>query len=139
MIQEIKIKSRWYSYLLFMVLCIICVVAGGYGGAFLAAGNIVNNWVTSQAAYARSHTEILKLLRGGQHDAALERLEQQLDKDIVSLSPAYYDKFRITERTQADVNSSLRQVKAYRRAYPRPSRGRAIDRDVEQTLSSIKD
>ena len=122
-----------------MLLCIICVIAGGYGGAFLAAGSIVNNWITSQVAYTRSHIKILKLLRNEQRDAALEQLEQQLDKDIVSLSPAYYDKFRITKRTQADVNMSLQQAKTYRQAYPRPSRGRAIDRDVTKTLSSIKD
>ena len=139
MSQEIKIKSRWFSYLVFMFLCVICVLVGGYGGAFLAAGNIVNNWIISQTSSTRSHIEILKLLRNGEQDTALEQLEARLDKDIVSLSPEYYDEFRITEQTRARIETALHQAKEYRQSYPRPSQGRAIDKDVEKTLSSVED
>ena len=115
----------------------ILVVAGGYGGAFLAAGSIVNNWVNSQTHATQSHIEILQLLRAGNNETALEQLENELDKDIVSLSPDYYEEFRLKEYTRDRVTAALQQAKEYRKANPRPSQGRAIDQDVEKTLSSV--
>ena len=92
---------------------------------------ILKDSENSQARYTGAHMEILRLLRKGDKDSALERLEQQLDKDIVSLSPDYYDEFRISERTKKGIDTVLRQARQYCRraragtAPPRPRPWRA--------------
>lgn len=127
-------RSRWFSFFIFAILCVIGIVAGGYIGARLASTAVVNNWVGSQADYTQSHVLILRQLRRGEIDTVMEQLESQLDKDIVSLHPDYYDDFDITDRTRARVDAALEQARQYREAFPREKRGRAIERDVEDAL-----
>jgi len=127
-------RSRWFSFLIFATLYVIGVVAGGYIGARLASAAVVNNWVGSQTDYTQSHVLILRQLRRGEIDAAIEQLESQLDEDIVSLHPDYYEDFDIADRTRARVDTALEQARQYRQAFPREKRGRAIERDVEDAL-----
>ncbi len=129
-----KSRFRWYIFLAFAVLGVACLVAGGYIGARLASRAIVDNWVNSQTHYTQSHILILNRLRKGETDTAIEQLEAQLDRDIVSLSPDYYEDFNISDNTRARVDAALEQAREYRQAFPRQKRGLAIEKDVEKTL-----
>ncbi len=131
-----KTRSRWYTFLIFSLFCSISLIAGGYIGARLASSAIVDNWVNSQTHYAQSHVLILEQLRKGETGAVIEQLEAQLDKDIVSLSPDYYEDFSISDQTRARIEAVLEQVREYRREYPRENRGTAIERDVKKTLDA---
>ncbi|MEX2525009.1 MAG: hypothetical protein WD750_08630 [Gammaproteobacteria bacterium] len=131
-----KTRARWYTFLVFALFCVLSLIAGGYIGAHLASSAIVNNWVNSQTHYAQSHVLILGQLRNSETAAAIEQLEAQLDRDIVSLSPDYYEEFRVSDNTRARIEAVLDQVRQYRRSYPREKRGTAIEQDVERTLET---
>lgn len=129
-----KNRFRWYPFLLFALLCVASLLSGGVIGARLGAGAIMDNWLTSQSNYALSHLLILRQMRNGDDEAALNRLEAQLDRDIVSLLPDYYGDARVSERARARAAAVLEQARDYRDEYPRPAQGRAIDRDVQRAL-----
>lgn len=129
-----KTRTRWYTFLIFSLICGISLIAGGYIGAHLAASAIVNNWVNSQTHYTQSHVLILNQLRSGETAAAIEQLEAQLDRDIVSLSPDYYEDFSVTDQTRARIEAALEQARQYRQDHPRENTGMAIERDVKKTL-----
>lgn len=128
-------RSRWFSFLLFALLCATSLLAGGVVGARIGAGAILDNWLTTRTNSTLSHLLILRQMRNGDDEAALNRLEAQLDRDIVSLLPDFYGGTRVSERARARAAAALEQAREYRDEYPRPPAGRAIDRDVQRALS----
>lgn len=133
-----KKLSTWLGVLLFIVGCIVGAVAGGMVSSRLIGNTIVDNWVNNQTSYAQSHVLVLRQLRTGENEAALEMLEDQLDRDIVSLLPNRYEEFRITERTQARVEQALQAAKNYRQEFPREKTGKLIEQDVERAFSIVE-
>ena len=128
-------RSVWYPYLLSAFTGVVCLVAGGYLGLHLGSSTIVNNWVNSQANYAQSHILILRQLRSGDDDSALEQLESQLDRDIVSLLPDFHGNYRLTDATRSRINAILVQARQYRDEFPRQASGKAIENDVHHALA----
>ena len=133
-----KQLSTWLGVLLFIVGCIVGAVAGGMVSSRLIGNTIVDNWVNNQTSYAQSHVLVLRQLRTGESAAAVEMLEDQLDRDIVSLLPNRYADFRITERTRARVEQALQAAKEYRQEYPREKTGKIIEQDVERAFSIVE-
>lgn len=129
-------QSGWYPYLLSAFTGVVCLVAGGYVGLHLGASAIINNWVNNQASYAQSHILILRQLRSGDDDSALEQLESQLDRDIVSLLPDYHGNYRLTDVTHSRISAVLREARQYRDEFPREARGEAVGDDVQHALSA---
>lgn len=129
-------RSRWYPYLLCACVGVLCLITGGYVGMHLASSAIVNNWVNSQASYAQSHIIILRQLRSGDDDSAVEQLESQLDRDIVSLLPDFHGNYRLTDVTRTRINAILRQARQYRDEFPRKTQGEAIEDDVRHALAA---
>jgi hypothetical protein len=117
------------------VVGVVCLIAGGYLGARLGASAIINNWVNSQAGYAQSHILILRQLRNGDDDSAVEQLESQLDRDIVSLLPEFHGNYRLTDATRSRINAVLGQARQYRDDFPRQTSGKAIEDDVRHALA----
>ena len=130
-------KSKLYAFLIFLAGSLVGVIVGGYGGSYLAASAVINNWVNSQTKDGRAETDILRQLRTGQHEQAIEMLESELDRDIVSLLPEYYEKFRIQGLTLTSINETLLHAKQYRLEYPRQLKGMLIDQDVTRAFTLV--
>jgi len=130
--SEQRLSPR-FSRVLLAALWAVSLIASGGIGAYLASGAVVDRWVDSQASYTQSHMLILRQLRNGDDDAALALLEAQLNRDILSLLPDYYGNDRVTARTRARADATLRQARLYREEYPRPAGDAAVD--VRRTLS----
>ena len=130
-------KSTLYTLLIFMAGGLLGIVFGGYGGSYLAASAVINNWINSQTKDGNAQIAILINMRGGNNEQALELVEAELDKDIVSLLPEYYEKFNITDQLVTAINTTLKNAKDYRMQFPRESKGRLIDTDVNRALSLV--
>ncbi len=130
-------ESKLYAFLIFLAGSLVGVIVGGYGGSYLAASAVINNWVNSQTKDGRAEVDILRQLRTGQQEQAIEMLESELDRDIVSLLPEYYEKFRIQGLTLTSINETLLQAKHYRLEYPRQSKGMLIDHDVTRAFTLV--
>ena len=130
-------KSTLYAILIFMAGCLIGMVFGGYGGSYLSANAVINNWINSQTKDGNAQVAILINMRDGKNEQALELLEAELDKDIITLLPEYYEKFKITDQIVIAINTTLKNAKNYRMQFPRESKGRLIDKDVARALSLV--
>ncbi len=130
-------NSKLYAFLIFLAGSLIGVIVGGYGGSYLAASAVINNWVNSQTKDGRAEVDILRQLRADEQENAIEILESELDKDIVSLLPEYHEKFRIQDLTLTSINETLLYAKRYRTEYPRESQGKLIDQDVARALALV--
>lgn len=133
-----KQMSRWFGALLFIVGCIVGAVGGSMVAFYAVGSTIVDNWVNNQTSYAQSHVLALRQLRAGETEEVRNMLEEQLDKDIVSLLPNRYEEFRITDRTQARVKQTLQAAKDYREEFPREKTGKIIEKEVEQAFSLVE-
>lgn len=129
-------RSRWFLYLLCAGLCVISLLLGGYIGAHLGSSAMINNWVTSQSNYAQTHILILRQMRGGDDDAALEQLEGQLDRDIISLLPDFHGDYWLSDETRTRLEAVLRQARQYRDEFPRQTQGgEAMEEDLRRALT----
>jgi len=133
-----KQMSRWFGVLLFIVGCIVGAVGGSMVAFYAVGSTIVDNWVNNQTSYTQSHVLALRQLRAGETEDVRNMLEEQLNKDIVSLLPNRYEEFRITDRTQARVKQTIQAAKDYREEFPREKTGKIIEKEVEQAFSLVE-
>ena len=106
-------------------------VSGWYGGFEMTTAHYGNEWLYEQARDVESRVAVLRALRSGHTEAASERLEAELDDDLISIRPDQ----RIGQRTVDEINRAIAQAKAYRTDFPHTSSRAQIDKMVEEVLA----
>ncbi len=108
-----------YIVISFFVGGLVGFVAGGYISFELTTTRFGNKWLDEQANDISSRITILKNVREGRHEEAVEVMERQLEDDLISIEPDH----RIKEGTLSAINGAIQNAKDYRTQYPRtPSR-----------------
>lgn len=105
--------------------------AGWYGGFEMTSTHYGNEWLYEQARDVESRISVLRALRSGQRGVAADRLEAELDDDLVGIRPDP----RIGRRTVDEINKAIAEVRAYRSEYPYTASRPQIGRMVEEVLS----
>jgi hypothetical protein len=117
--------------LAFLVGGIVGLAIGGYVGMHLMVSYFGNNWLHEQADDVQSRIVILKHVRAGQKNQAVELLEAQLDDDLISIEPDKY----INDQTISEINEAIREAKEYRATNPRKSNRPHVDQMVTNVFS----
>lgn len=110
---------------------VVGFAAGWYGGFEMTAAHYGNEWLYEQARDVESRIAVLRELRSGRSTAAAERLEADLDDDLIAIRPDP----RIGRRTVDEINKAIAEVRAYRSEYPYTSSRPQIARMVEEVLA----
>lgn len=79
------------------------IYAGGDIGFELTTTRFGNEWLNEQANDISSRITILKNVREGRHEEALEVMERQLEDDLISIEPDH----RIKELTLSAIRNYL--------------------------------
>ena len=109
---------------------LVGIVAGGYIGFHLTTANFGNEWLYEQSNDISSRTTILRNIREGRHEDAVEMMERQLEDDLISIEPDH----RIKERTLSAINSAIQSAKEYRTQYPRTPSRPSIEKMAEDVF-----
>ena len=91
---------------------------GGYGGYRAGKALILNEVLRRDAWDIRTRVAILRQLRTGQRDKAIEAIETGLDDVLIMLDPdtPFED---LKAETRGDLKNAIDQAKTYRTEYPR--------------------
>ena len=73
---------------------------------------------------------ILKNVREGRHEEAVEVMERHLEDDLISIEPDH----RIKEGTLSAINGAIQNAKDYRTQYPRTPSRPSIEKMVEDVF-----
>ncbi|MDB6170784.1 MAG: hypothetical protein JWL59_95 [Chthoniobacteraceae bacterium] len=90
--------------------------------------------LTFTASASTRSTLLLKLLRTGEHDRAVNILENYLDGDLIGLGPAYHGVSR-EQREAAWAAEAIEMARVYRAAHPHDASNPLINQAVAATLS----
>jgi hypothetical protein len=123
------------SALLLILGAVVGVAAGGYGAWRYASAAVLNQCLYADARQVQTAVAALKLLRAGDRPLALEALEAGVDDTLVTFDAAYAG---LQERTVAELDRALIEVKTYRSANPRKSSRPHVDAMVGNLLSRQK-
>src|SRR5215213_8870505 len=106
--------------LLLIVGVLVGVAAGGYGGIRYGSGLMLNDCMHQAARDVERLVAMLKHVRAGQRDQALELVEAWMDDALILFDPAqpYHG---LQPKTVAEMNKALQDAKEYRAAHPRKS------------------
>lgn len=115
-----------------LVSFLVGAVAGGIGGWYFGMHSYLNAWVQEQAGDVNGNVVVLRNLREGKTDAAMEFVESRLDDDLVVLVP---EDVELREHVREEMHSALRTAKQYRTDYPRTSSRSGVDEMVKNALS----
>jgi hypothetical protein len=129
-----KARKAFSITAILLVGAIIGGLAGSYGTAYITS-YLYGGSVELQAAVAiNQNVWVLKRLREGKIEEAIERLELELDGNLITLSAD----MPIDEQWQESVDRSLAFVNEYRSIYPRSTQNPEIDSAVANALSKAK-
>ena len=119
-----------YIVISFFVGGLVGFVAGGYISFELTTTRFGNEWLNEQANDISSRITILKNVREGRHEEAVEVMERQLEDDLISIEPDH----RIKELTLSAINGAIQNAKDYRTQYPRTPSRPSIEKMVEDVF-----
>jgi hypothetical protein len=124
--MEKKMKSLLVFALVFFVGAIVGLVIGGYGGARYGMSFILNECLYRDAGGVQSQVVILKHLRAGEIDQAIEVLEAHLDDDLIIFDPEepYTD---ISDQAISEIDKAIQETREYRATNPRKSNRPHVD------------
>lgn len=130
-------SKKWLALLIFCAL-VLGGIGGGIAGVYVAAKlegeSRLVGLMNRYAAETKVGIVLLRRIRDGRVDEALNILEMELDANIVTLSsvkPAQY------ENGGDIVNGALKAAKGYRTQHPWSSGNPDMDKAVAQALSQI--
>jgi hypothetical protein len=129
--MESKRKLIFSLALAFLAGGVVGLAIGGYVGMNLMVSYFGNNWLHEQTDDVLSRIVILKHVRSGQKNQAVELLEAQLDDDLISIE---LDKY-INDQTISEINEAIREAKEYRAENPRKSNRPHVDQMVTNVFS----
>ena len=129
-----KVRKVFSITAIFLAGVIIGGVAGAYGVAHYTS-LFLSGDVESRAAVAiKQNIWVLKRLREGKVEQALELLEIDLDGNLITFSAD----MPIAKQWQESVGRSLVFAKEYRSQYPRSTQNHEIDATVASVLSKVE-
>jgi hypothetical protein len=121
--------------LLFAAGCVIGAAAGGYAGFTRGRAIILNEALCRDAREVGSRISILRQLRDGAQERAVESLETGLNDLLIVFDPdTPYP--GLESRTTAALKNAIDQAREYRAAYPRPADGRDFRDKMVRNLFS---
>jgi len=132
-------NTKSWSGLIFGGLMIIIAgfLIGGYGGSQLTATFLVEQNLNKDTRDVQAQVKALQHLRSGETHLALELLESRLDNDLILFAPKEpYD--WVSDQTQASMQNTIKQAKAYRQQYPRKSKRRSTDDMVNNLFDKVQ-
>ena len=105
---------------IFLIGCAVGVAIGGYGGFRFGMGFILNTSLAKDAREVESRISILRHLRTGEQDVAVNQLENGLNDMLILFDPhtPYPD---LKQQTVVALREAIDKAKEYRSAYPRPA------------------
>ncbi|MEW6685318.1 MAG: hypothetical protein AB1393_03820 [Candidatus Edwardsbacteria bacterium] len=119
--------------LAFLVGTVVGLAIGGYGGFHFGACFILDQCLSKDARNIQSHVVMLRHLRTGKMDQAIELLEVHLDDELIIFDPEKpYP--RLSRQTTFEINKAIRESKEYRLAHPRKSNRPAVDQMVRNVF-----
>ena len=130
-----KLKFLIALVLAFLVGGVVGLAAGGCGGFRFGMSFILNNCIPKDAREVVSRVAILKQLRAGKRDQAIEALEAGLNDALILFDPVTpYP--GLNGNTTADIKKAISAAKEYRSAHPRQSKQRDMRDEMVRNLFS---
>jgi len=127
-------RSLLFLALVFLGGAVVGLAIGGSAGFYYGTFQLRNDWIHKDAKDVHSQVVILKHLRRGRTDQAIELLEARLDDQLIMFDPSEpYP--RLTSREINEINKAIRESKEYRSAYPRKSNRTFVDEMVRNLFS----
>jgi len=95
---------------------------------------MLKDWVYKDARDVQKQLVILRHLRAGEGDRAIELLEARLDDQLIPFDP-WQPYPGLTGREKSEMNRTIGGAKEYRLAYPRKSSRPHVDEMVRNVFS----
>lgn len=105
----------------FLVGCAVVLAIGGYWGFRFGTSLIINEALSKDAREVDARIAILRHLRAGERDQAIERLEMGLADTLIGFDPAE-PYTGLNGQTVAALKKAIDEAKEYRSAHPRQRR-----------------
>lgn len=128
-------KFLWGVVVAFVVGAIVGLGIGAYGASYVTASRFINFSLSHDASGVQRFVAILKHLRAGATDQAVELLESRLDDILIVMMEPSNLRYRIKPYRISQVNKAFHQAKEYRSAYPRKSKRTHVDEMVANVFS----
>lgn len=110
------------------------LAVGGYRGFQSGMSFILNDALSKDAREVESRVAVLRHLRAGRQDQAIEALEGGMDDILVGFDPVEpYP--GLTGQTTAALGKAITAAKDYRSAHPRQSKAHARDEMVRSLFA----
>lgn len=106
-------------------------VTGSYVAIYFTSGYFSDGWMLGNSVDTQINISILKNLRNGDTEKAVEFLETTLDEKIISLQISDEN----TQWTNKSVSKAIRVAIEYRNEYPRHTENPDVDKMVSEALS----
>lgn len=102
----------------FLAGCAVGLAIGGYQGFRLGTSFIINEALSKDAREVEARIAILKHLRAGERDQAIEKLETGLADTLIGFDPTE-PYTGLNGQTVAALKKAIDEAKEYRSAHPR--------------------
>ena len=130
-------SKKWLALVIFCAL-IVGGIGGGVAGVYLAANlegeSRMVALINRSVAETKVDIALLRRIRDGRVDEALNMLEMEVDANIVTLSSVELAKY---EKGGDLAKGALRVAKEYRTQHPWSSGDPDMDKAVANSLSQI--
>ena len=116
--MDSKRKMLFVVVFTFLAGCAIGLTIGGYQGFRFGTSLIINESLAKDAREVERGIAILRQLRAGEHDPAIETLETGLSDTLIGFDPAE-PYAGLTGETVSALKKAIDEARAYRSAHPR--------------------
>lgn len=125
----IKSKNLLVYFLLVLAGSAVGFLVGGYTGTEFGISIIANGTLNKDAQDVQTHVGVLRSLRKGETNAAIEQIEFYIDDALVIFDPnePYPG---LDQRTIDKVNAAIKTAYDYRQEFPRQSSRSHVDEMV---------
>ena len=109
---------------------IVSGVTSGYVSIYFTTRFFTDGWMLGNVIDTEDHVKVLRVLREGKIEKAMESLEQSLNMKILGLLISDEN----TEKTNRAVSKAIQTVKEYRSKYPHSSKIPEVDEGIAKIL-----
>lgn len=104
----------------FLTGCIVGAIAGGSTGYRYGMAFILNESLSKDARQVGSHISILRHMRNGEQDLAVEQFEDSLNDILIGFDP-HTPYSNLDDETVIALRHAIDEAREYRSTYPRPA------------------
>ena len=122
-------------FLVFLAGCAAGTATGAYGGFRHGMAFILNECLSRDAREVGSRITILRHLRAGEQDQAVEKIEVGLNDILIGFDPDQ-PYANLKGQTVVALRNAIEQAEKYRSVYPRPANQRDFRDEMVQNLFS---